>query len=78
MGKKIRQRLAKEAAKAEADMAALQKKSLPKKQSKKTAPIQLPAVRGRYPAQRPINRFKTVSCSPGKRSANLFKYLYYL
>lgn len=76
MGKKTRQKLAKEAARFDAQMAALQKKALPKKRSKRAAPINLPAVCGKYPHQRPIEGFKASSRSPAKRSAQLLGYLY--
>lgn len=76
MGRKIRQKLAKETALFEAQMAELQKKALPKKQPKRAAPINLPAACTRYPHQRPIAAFKCSSCSPARRSVQLLKHLY--
>lgn len=76
MGRKIRLKQEKAEALYDAQMAALQKKTLPKKQNKRAAPINLPAICSKYPYQRPIADFKTSSCSPARRSSQLLKHLY--
>lgn len=57
-------------------MAVLQRRALPKKQNKGLAPINLPAVCTRYPHQKPIEDFKSSSCSPARRARQLINYLY--
>lgn len=76
MGKKIRLKLAKEAALYDAQMAELQKRPLPRKQNKRAAPIELPAICERYPSQKPRTDFKSSSCSPARRARQLLSYLY--
>lgn len=76
MGKKIRLKLAKEAALYAAQMSELQKRTLPRKQNKRTAPIELPAICANYPYQKPIADFKSSSCSPARRARQLLNYLY--
>lgn len=76
MGKSIRLKRQREEALYNAQMAELQKKTLPKKQNKRSAPINLPAICTQYPHQRSIDSFKSSSCSPARRSAQLLRHLY--
>lgn len=76
MGKKIRFKYEREAALYADQMAVLKQRSAPKKQNKRAAPINLPAVCSTYPFQRPVASFKCSLCSSERRSAQLLKYLY--